>query len=222
MNELVAAGFIERRIYRIRGRQVMLDRDLAELYGVPTKILNKAVKRHPKRFPKDFMIQLSSDELTNWRFQFGTSNFGLKMGLRYRPYAFTSLGVSMLSSVLNNDRAIEVNIAIMRVFDRLRELIAEDRGLAALVTEHEHRLDKCEHRVDGHDQDIAALIETVPSLPEPAPEPKSVIGFTPPPKDKQKDSASPSSRMRQNLRRRLRKSEIAHNWPAGRSPRSPQ
>ena len=186
--ELIQPEQIERAVLLIRGQRVMLDRDLAELYGVPTKILNKAVKRHQKRFPKDFMIQLSSDELTNWRFQFGTSNFGLKMGLRYRPYAFTSLGVSMLSSVLNNDRAIEVNIAIMRVFDRLRELIAEDRSLAALVTEHEHRLDKCEHRVDGHDQDIAALIETVPGLPEPEPERRPVLGFAPPPKVKRNRS----------------------------------
>jgi hypothetical protein len=172
MNELVAAGFIERRIYRIRGKQVILDRDLAQLYGVATKVLNRAVKRHPKRFPKDCMIQLSPVELRNWKCQFGTSNSSVKMGLQKRPCAFTSLGVAMLSSVLNSERAIQVNMAIMRVFDRLRELIAEDRSLAALVTEHEHRL-------DGHDQDIAALIETVPSLPEPE-EPRPVLGFTPP------------------------------------------
>ncbi|MCX5797754.1 MAG: hypothetical protein NTY77_19865 [Elusimicrobia bacterium] len=98
---------------------------------------------------------------------------------KHRPHAFTSLGVAMLSSVLKSERAIQVNIAIMRAFDRLRELIAEDRGLAALVTEHEHRL-------DGHDQDIAALIETAPCPPEPEPERRPVLGFTPPPKRKRR------------------------------------
>jgi hypothetical protein len=106
MNELVAAAFIERRIYRIRGKQAMLDRDLAELYGVPTKALNRAVKRHWKRFPKDFMLQLTPVELRKWRCQFGTSKLSIRMGLRYRPFAFTSLGVAMLSSALNNERAI--------------------------------------------------------------------------------------------------------------------
>jgi hypothetical protein len=114
MNELVAAGFIERRIYRIRGKQVMLDRDLAQLYDVPTGHLNRAVKRHLKRFPEDFMMQLTPPELKNWRCQIGISNFGLKMGLRYRPYAFTSLGVAMLSSVLNSERAIRVNIEAVK------------------------------------------------------------------------------------------------------------
>ncbi len=181
MNELVATGFIERRIYHIRGKPVMLDRDLAALYGVETRIINRAVKRHPTRFPKDFMLQLTPQELTNWKSQIGISNSDIRMGLRKRPYVFTSLGVAMLSFVLNSERAIQVNIAIMRVFDRLRELIAEDRGLAALVTEHEHRL-------DAHDQDIAALIETVPQLPspQPAPEFRPVVGFTPPAKVKRR------------------------------------
>ncbi len=179
----IAVETIERRIYRIRDKQVILGRNLAELYGVPTKALNRAVKRHWKRFPKDFMLQLTPIELRKWRCQFSTSNLSIRMGLRYRPFAFTSLGVAMLSSVLNSERAIRVNIAIMRTFDRLRELIAEDHGLAALVTEHEHRL-------DGHDQDIADLIETIPQLPspEPVPEPRPVIGFTTPPKGKRRRS----------------------------------
>jgi len=128
MNDIVTAGFIERRIYRIRGKQVMLDRDLAALYGVPKKVLNQAVKRNPRRFPKDFMLQLTPQELRDWKSQIGISNPGIKMGLRKRPSAFTSLGVAMLSSVLNSERAIQVNMAIMRVFDRLRELIATLRS----------------------------------------------------------------------------------------------
>ena len=184
MDELVAAGFIERRINRIRGKPVMLDRDLAELYGVEARIINRAVKRHPQRFPADFMLQLTKKELREWKSQIGISNPGIKMGLRHRPHVFTSLGVAMLSSVLNSERAIRVNIAIMRVFDRLRGLIAEDRNLAALVTEHGQRLDMCEHRADGHDQDIAKLIEIVPSLPEPKP----VAGFTPEPEGLKKRS----------------------------------
>ena len=104
------------------------------------------------------------------------------MGLRYRPYAFTSLGVAMLSSVLNSARAIQVNMAIMRVFDRMRELIAEDRALGSLVAEHEHRL-------DGHDHELAKLMEEIPKLAPPAgasTEPKPVIGFTPAAKGKWK------------------------------------
>ena len=173
MNQLVATGFIERRIYRIRGKSVMLDRDLAELYGVPTKVLNRAVKRHRKRFPEDFMLQLTSAESRNWKCQFGITNRSVKMGLRKRPYAFTQLGVAMLSSVLNSERAIQINIAIMRVFDRLREIITANHSLAPQVAEHERRLDE-------HDQDISSIMEAVPSLPEPTPEPRRIIDFQPP------------------------------------------
>jgi hypothetical protein len=163
----------------------MLDRDLAKLYGVPTKSLNLAVKRNSFRFPSDFMFRLTKTEYTslrfqsetlkpedpsrNLRFQIETSSWG---GRRHPPYAFTELGVAMLSSILNSRQAVLVNITIMRVFQKLRRLLAENKELAAMVTEHEHRL-------DGHDQDIAALIETVPSLPEPE-EPRPVLGFTPP------------------------------------------
>jgi hypothetical protein len=105
---------IERRIYLIRRQKVMLDRDLAELYRVETRALVQGVKRNLDRFPQDFMFQLTRDELEQWRSQIVISNPGAKMGLRRRPYAFTEQGVAMLSSVLRSERAVQVNIAIMR------------------------------------------------------------------------------------------------------------
>jgi len=113
---LIPEGRIEQTILSIRGHKVMLDRDLARLYGVPTKRLNEQVRRNLRRFPNDFMFRLNAEEFKNWRSQFATSNSAEKMGLRYLPYALTEQGVAMLSSVLNSARAIEVNIAIMRAF----------------------------------------------------------------------------------------------------------
>ena len=137
MNAIVIAeGAIVNKIYWIRGQKVMLDRDLAELYGVETKYLKKAVKRNIDRFPEDFMFELSKEEFENWRCQNGTSNLdgdkkGLRFqigtsswgGARYAPYAFTEQGVAMLSSVLNSARAITVNIQIIRIFTRMREML---------------------------------------------------------------------------------------------------
>lgn len=120
---------IETMIYIIRDQRVMLDSDLAKLYGVETKNLNKAVSRNLKRFPPDFMFQLTEIEEENLRFQFGTSssNYG---GRRYLPYAFTENGIAMLSSVLSSDRAVEINISIMRIFTRLRSFHALESNLA--------------------------------------------------------------------------------------------
>ena len=114
---------IQSKIYEIRGQKVMLDRDLAEMYDVQTKVLNQAVKRNIERFPEDFMFQLTSEETNNWRSQFVTSN-SIKMGLRRNPYAFTELGVAMLSSILSSKLAIQVNINIMRAFVAVRQIIA--------------------------------------------------------------------------------------------------
>lgn len=111
---------IQSKIYNIRGQKVMLDRDLAEMYGVETKILNKAVKRNIDRFPSDFMFQLTNQEVSNLRFQNGTSSWG---GSRYLPYAFTELGVAMLSSVLSSQTAIRINISIMRAFLAIRQIV---------------------------------------------------------------------------------------------------
>ncbi len=120
---------IERRIYFIRGYKVMLDIDLAKLYQVETRALNQAVRRNRNRFPADFMFQLNEKEFKNWMSQIVISNPTAKMGLRKRPYAFTEQGVAMLSSVLKSKRAIAVNIAIMRVFARLRRLLANHADL---------------------------------------------------------------------------------------------
>ncbi|MBK7134644.1 MAG: ORF6N domain-containing protein [Bacteroidales bacterium] len=110
------------KIYFIRGTKVILDRDLAELYKVDTKQLKRAVRRNIDRFPDDFMFELSKDELANWRYQFGTSKGDIK-GLRFAPFAFTEYGLLMLASVLNSERAIQINIQIVRIFSRMRKMI---------------------------------------------------------------------------------------------------
>jgi hypothetical protein len=132
---------IEKLIYLIRGQKVMLDRDLAELYAVKTKVLKQAVRRNIARFPEDFMFELTKEEFENWRSQFVTSNRD-KMGLRYRPMAFTEQGVAMLSSVLNSERAIEVNILIMRAFVTLREMLATHKELEQKLIALEKKYDE--------------------------------------------------------------------------------
>lgn len=122
------------KIYVIRNQKVMLDRDLAELYGVKTKVLKQAVKRNLNRFPEDFMFELTEIELNNWRSQFVTSNSD-KMGLRYLPFAFTEQGVAMLSSVLNSEKAISVNIQIIRIFTRIRQMLSDNTELRLGIEE---------------------------------------------------------------------------------------
>jgi phage regulator Rha-like protein len=116
------------KIYLIRGKKVMLDRDLAELYKVETKQLKRAVRRNIERFPDDFMFVLSKEELENWRYQFGTSNIE-KFGLRVTPFAFTEYGLLMLASVLNSERAIQINIQIVRIFSRMRTMIESHKEI---------------------------------------------------------------------------------------------
>lgn len=167
---VIPVELIARRIYRIRGEKVMLDSDLAELYQVPTKRLNEAVKRNLDRFPGDFMFQLSNEELENWRSQFATSNPAAKMGLRRPPYAFTEHGVAMLSSVLNSKRAVQMNILIIRAFVQIRELLATNKDLAA-------RVEKLEAGQKEHASIIGILAEEIDELkllPEP---PKRRIGY---------------------------------------------
>lgn len=139
--KLISSERIENKIYLIRGQKVMLDRDLAELYGVPTKVLNQAVRRNSGRFPEDFMFVLSEAELKNWRSQFVTSN-SEKMGMRYLPLAFTEQGVAMLSSVLKSERAIAVNIQIIRTFSKLRAMIAENDELRRKLEVMEKQYDQ--------------------------------------------------------------------------------
>ncbi|KYJ87558.1 ORF6N domain-containing protein [Sulfurovum riftiae] len=141
MNELVLQGEIGERIFTLRGKEVMLDRDLAELYQVGTKVLNQAVKRNIERFPQDFMFQMTKQEFENWRSQFVTSNAD-KMGLRRAPYVFTEQGVYMLATVLKSDVAIDVNIAIMRTFAKLREFSKHYNALAKRIMEVERKNDR--------------------------------------------------------------------------------
>ena len=164
MKALIPAEVIERKIYLIRGHKVMLDSDLAELYGVTTKRLNEQVRRNLKRFPSDFMFQLSSKEAESSRSQIATSKRG---GRRYLPYAFTEQGVAMLSSVLNSDRAIEVNIQIMRAFVKLREMIASHKELAK-------RLDELESKYDEQFKVVFDAIRELMTPPEPK---RRRIGF---------------------------------------------
>lgn len=126
---------ITNKIYLIRSQKVMLDRDLAKLYQVETKRLKEAVRRNIERFPKDFMFELIKEELKNWRSQFASSNSSDKMGLRYAPMVFTEQGVAMLSGVLKSKRAIAVNIKIIRIFTKMRNLLSDHLNLQLEVEE---------------------------------------------------------------------------------------
>ena len=140
-SDIIPAGRIEGMILQLRGQKVMLDRDLAALYGVETKALKRAVKRNLTRFPDDFMFVLDSKKFTALRYQIGTSNSDPRGGMRYAPMAFTEQGVAMLSSVLNSERAITVNIAIMRTFARLRHILASHADLARKYDQKHSRQD---------------------------------------------------------------------------------
>ena len=135
----VPVEVIERRIYLIRGLKVMIDADLAALYQVLTKNLNKAVARNKERFPEDFMFQLTKEEAESLRFQIGTSNTS-RGGRRYLPYVFSEHGVAMLSSVLNSKRAVQMNIVIIRAFIKLREVLATQKDLARKIDDLELKL----------------------------------------------------------------------------------
>ena len=140
------------KIYLIRGTKVMLDRDLAELYGVETKQLKRQVRRNIDRFPDDFMFELNAEEFQEWRSQFGTSNEGDKMGLRYSPYVFTEQGVAMLSSVLNSERAIKVNIQIMRIYTKMREMMLTHKDILL-------KLEQVERQTLQNTEDIQAVFD---------------------------------------------------------------
>jgi len=138
---LIQSEVIENKIFLVRGKKVMFDRDLAVLYGVTTGNLNKAVNRNIERFPDDFMFQLAKEEGDSLRFQIGISKTEGRGGRRFLPYAFTENGVAMLSSVLNSERAIHVNIQIMRTFTKLREMLASNKELAKRLDEMEKKYD---------------------------------------------------------------------------------
>jgi len=187
--EIVTVEQIARRICYLRGEKVLLDVDLAALYGVATKALNQAVRRNAGRFPDDFMFQLTTEETLNLRSQIMTSSLqGIgnqaagknwsqfvtssekHRGARYRPYAFTEQGVAMLSSVLKSDRAVKVNIAIMRAFVKLRHTLDTNRELA-------RKFEELEKRVGEHDEEITAILEAIRQLMVPPEKPRRQIGF---------------------------------------------
>jgi hypothetical protein len=159
MSALIPRERIEQTILLIRGHKVMLDMDLAHLYGVTAGRLNEAVKRNEDRFPSDFMFQLTKPEFENLKSQIAisSSKWG---GRRHAPYAFTEQGVAMLSSVLHSKRAIQVNIAIMRAFVQLREMIASNKGLA-------RRLNELEKKYDGQFRVVFEAIRELMAEPEP-------------------------------------------------------
>lgn len=157
------------KIYFIRGQKVMIDRDLAFLYAVPTKVLKQAVKRNNERFPKDFMFKLNKKEFRNLRSQIVTSSWG---GERYLPMAFTEQGVAMLSSVLNSKQAIAVNIRIIRVFTKIREIISSNKDILL-------KLEQLEKKVNESDTDIQTIFNVLRQLLQAPNPPRRRIGFKP-------------------------------------------
>lgn len=174
--ELIPLPAIQQRILLVRERHVMLDEDLAALYGVETRRLTEQVRRNLERFPPDFMFQLTKDEAAVLRSQSATSKSG-RGGRRYAPYVFTEQGVAMLSSVLRSKRAVAVNIAIMRAFVELRRA-------AASYTAIERRLEDLERETQAklgrHDQQLDTIFKALRQLISPPPRPKRRIGFAPP------------------------------------------
>ena len=164
MSTLVPVEVIEKHILVLRNQKVILDKDISQPYGVPTKVLIQAVKRSLKRFPPDFMFQLNGDEFEILRSQIVTSSWG---GRRYFPYAFTEQGIAMLSSVLNSERAIAVNIEIMRAFVRLREMVASHKELTKKLQELEKK----------YDAQFKVVFDAIHALLEPQKKPKRRIGF---------------------------------------------
>lgn len=167
METIVPVEVIERKIYLIRGEKVMLDSDLAELYGVPTKRLNEQVRRNPKRFPPDFMFQLNEKKFESLRSHFATSS-SQHGGRRYLPYVFTEQGVAMLSSVLNSERAMLVNVEIMRTFVKLRQMVASHAELS-------RKFDALEKKYDAQFKVVFDAIRQL--MVEPQRKPRRRIGF---------------------------------------------
>lgn len=164
------------KIHLIAGQKVMLDRDLAALYGVTTGNLNKAVKRNFKRFPKDFMFRINEDQFSNLIFQTGISRWG---GTRNLPYAFTEQGVAMLSSVLNSDKAIDVNIRIIRIFTKFREMLLTHKDILLKLEKIEKELVKQNGRTKSTEESIEIIWKTLKKLISPPQIPRPRIGFKP-------------------------------------------
>lgn len=170
-NLTISEETISDKIYFIRNQKVMLDRDLATLYGIETKRLKEQVKRNISRFPEDFMFELNKSEFENWRSQFVTSNSD-KMGLRYAPMAFTEHGVLMLSSVLNSDKAIQTNIQIMRIFTKVRQMFLDTTNLKIDIMQIQKKL-------ENHDKNIELVFSYLDELSEKKEDvkPRTKIGY---------------------------------------------
>lgn len=160
---------IEDKIYSVRDQKVMLDYDLAEMYDIPTKVLKQAVRRNLERFPEDFMFEMSEMELSDWRSHFVTSK-SLKMGLRYKPFCFTEHGVLMLSSVLRSSRAVEVNIQIMRVYSKIKELLFVNKELM-------QKMEKLEKETNSNTKEIQLIFSYIKKLIAQPSERTERIGF---------------------------------------------
>jgi hypothetical protein len=169
MDVTVPMEVVKSKIYLIRDQKVLLDSDLASLYGVTTANLNKAVKRNIDRFPEDFMFQLAAEEVSNLIFQTGTSSSG-HGGRRKTPNVFTEQGIAMLSSVLRSERAVQVNIAIMRAFVQMRELATSNRELA-------RKIDELEKKHALHDKQFVAVFDAIRQMMVPVEEKRRKIGF---------------------------------------------
>jgi phage regulator Rha-like protein len=166
---ILADAMISNKIYLIRGKKVMIDRDLAELYGVETKVLKQAVRRNMNRFPPDFLFEMNTKEFEDWRSQNVTSKED-RQGLRYAPFCFTEQGVTMLSCVLSSERAIAVNIQVIRVFAKMREMLLTHKDILL-------KLEQIERKVFGHDEDIQLIFKYLKQLLNPPAEPRPRIGF---------------------------------------------
>jgi hypothetical protein len=164
---IVTTSEIVEKIYVVRGMKVMLDKDLAEMYGVETRVLNQAVRRNLSRFPFDFMFRLTEDEFKNLISQNVISNWG---GIRKMPFAFTEQGVAMLSSVLRSERAIQVNIQIVRVYTRMRQLIVDNKDLWL-------KIEKIEQALTKKDEEVQAIFKVLKSLLVKEEKPREPIGF---------------------------------------------
>lgn len=173
-SELIPREAIQSKILFLRGKRVMLDRDLAILYEVETKVLNQAVKRNITRFPDDFMFQLTNEELKGLRSQIVTSKRG---GQRYLPYAFTELGVAMLSSILNSEKAIQVNIRIMRTFNKIREMLINYQEIKQKIEDMERKYDH-QFKINNYlFEEVFKEIKAINKLLEPPENPEKKIGF---------------------------------------------
>jgi len=164
---LIPDEIITNKIFFFRNQKVMIDSDLAELYGVATKVLNQSVKRNIDRFPKDFMFQLTDQEFSDLKSQVVTSSWG---GRRTLPYVFTEQGVAMLSSIINSETAIRVNIQIIRIFTRMRELLLTNKDILL-------KLEKLERTAMSHDEELKLIFKYLRELLNPPDEPRKKIGF---------------------------------------------